>query len=275
MLISKQLEDIKELQRQCEENDQIQLKLNWDMLRNRDEQKKHDFFHYENGELVAFIGVYGFGHKVELCGMVKPGYRRRGFFSKLLTSALEGIKERKYNQVLLNAPSNSFSAKGFLQNIPCEFSFSEYQMKWSGIELVGDDDVTIRHSKPEDRKDEIQLDILCFGFSEEEATDYNDRMNQEETQQFYMIEYNEKTVGKIRVSHNDKEAWIYGFAIFPEYQGQGIGRKALKKIIMQEHKKGYDIFLEVEAKNSNALRLYESCGFTTIHVQDYYQYIIK
>ncbi|MBD1382843.1 hypothetical protein [Metabacillus arenae] len=41
------------------------------------------------------------------------------------------ISEQRDYQILLNAPANSLSAKGDLQNICCEFSFSEFQMKWS------------------------------------------------------------------------------------------------------------------------------------------------
>ncbi|CAM2845416.1 GNAT family N-acetyltransferase [Paenibacillus sediminis] len=273
MFSRKQLEDIKNLQRLCEAEDHIQLKLNWDMLHNRNNDESNDFLHYENEELAGFIGLYDFGNSVELCGMVSPNYRRKGIFSKLFTSALEEItKRKKYTRVLLNAPANSSSAKSFLQNISCTFSVSEYQMKWSETELFDYDDVTIRPSKPEDLQDEIQLDVRCFGFSENEAADFNHRVKLHNPREFYMIEHDHQAVGKIRVHHEGQEAWIYGFAIYPEYQGKGIGRKALKKIIKDEHEAGYGIFLEVEARNSNALRLYESCGFKVVQGQDYYQY---
>ena len=39
---------------------------------------------------------------------------------------------------------------------------------------------------------------------------------------------------------------------------------------MNEYRNGYDVFLDVEAKNSNALKLYESCGFRTFQAQEYY-----
>ena len=67
------------------------------------------------------------------------------------------------------------------------------------------------------------------------------------------------------------DSWIYGFAVFPELQGKGIGRKALSKVVKMENEKGLSIFLEVEAKNAHALRLYESCGFKRFHSQDYYK----
>jgi hypothetical protein len=75
MLTTQQLQDIEQLQKECETHDHLQLKLNWDMLRNR-ESNQLDILHYENDELVAFLGLYAFGSTVEVCGMVKPCERR-------------------------------------------------------------------------------------------------------------------------------------------------------------------------------------------------------
>jgi ribosomal protein S18 acetylase RimI-like enzyme len=40
-----------------------------------------------------------------------------------------------------------------------------------------------------------------------------------------------------------------------------------------ERQKGLPVFLEVEAENAHALKLYEVCGFKSYHSQDYYQYL--
>ena len=68
----------------------------------------------------------------------------------------------------------------------------------------------------------------------------------------------------------DGEAYIYGFAILPEFQGKGYGGKALRNIVKKEHDAGYSVGLDVEAKNMHALRLYENIGFKIIQAQDYY-----
>ncbi|MGJ7919430.1 GNAT family N-acetyltransferase [Neobacillus sp. LXY-4] len=270
MLTEKQLQDIKELQLVCEAEESIELKLNWDMLETRNSKEENDFFFYENGKLVGFLGLYGFGHKIEACGMVAPEFRRRGIFSSLVTKALMVIKSRDITEILLNAPGNSASGKGFLQSIPCKYAFTEYQMKWHETKLSDTDDVLVRVATPNDFETEIILDVECFGFEMDEASNFNRQIKQEANQQFYMIEVGGEAVGKIRVSHTDGEAWIYGFCVFPDSQGIGIGRKALSKVILKEQQQGYPIFLEVEAKNNQALRLYETCGFKAYHSQDYY-----
>lgn len=271
MLTKEQITEIKELQRVCEEGESLQLKLNWDMLQTREENEKNDFFHYENGKLVGFLGLYGFGNKVEVCGMVASNYRRKGIFTQLYHQAEKELEKRGIKQILFNTPSSSNSGKGFLQSIPCSYSFSEHQMKWEETELTNKEDIILRHATPDDLESEIQLDVQCFHFEEDDARGYNIRLKSENVDQFYIIESEGHRVGKIRVSYLDGEAWIYGFAVFPEYQGKGIGRKALSAIIIKEHKAGFPIFLEVEVKNTNALKLYESCGFKSYHSQDYYQ----
>ncbi|WP_223589928.1 GNAT family N-acetyltransferase [Neobacillus bataviensis] len=274
MLTKEQLVEIKALEEICEKDGGFQLKLNFDMLENRTENRKEDFFHYENGMLVGFLGSYGFGNKVELCGMVHPDYRRRGIFSSLLKMGLAEAKKHNATTILLNASSGSESAKEFLNTITCTYSFSEYQMKWQKTELSEDPAVTLRPSVSEaDWEAEIQLEVSCFGFSEKEAREFNQTIRENSGEENLIIEADGKTAGKMRVSESDGEAWIYGFAVFPELQGKGIGRKALSKVVLQEDKKGFSSFLEVEAKNAHALRLYETCGFRSYHSQDYYKYL--
>jgi ribosomal protein S18 acetylase RimI-like enzyme len=271
VLTNKQLKEIQVLQHECEANEPIKLKLNWDMLETRDKQEQNDFLYYEGGRLVGFLGLYGFGHQVEVCGMVAPEYRRKGIFTELYTKAQKEIKRRGFTDVLLNAPANSQSAKGYLHSVTCQYEFTEYQMKWEEVAIAADDAVSIRLAEPQDFEMEVQLDIQSFGFDEEEARDFNNRIKQEPLQFFYMIETGGRTVGKIRVSHMNGEAWIFGFSVFPECQGKGFGRKALTKVVLNEHQHGYPIFLDVEATNAHALKLYESCGFKAFQSQDYYR----
>ncbi|MGE7603136.1 GNAT family N-acetyltransferase [Peribacillus sp. NPDC097675] len=267
----KQLNDLERLQLESEQGN-FSLKLNWETLRSRNGVLQNDFLHYEGNQLVGFVGLYDFGSKLEMCGMVHPDFRRRGIFTNLVNEALEAGVRREARAIILNAPGPSDSGKEFLKQIPCEFAFSEYQMKWSLTELSHDEDIIIRPSRKTDAETEIQLDIQCFQFLEKEARDYYQRIQYEDTLKTLMIESEGITVGKIRVDHSEGEAWIYGFSIFPEYQGKGVGKKVLKKIVAEQHELGYDIFLEVEAKNARALGLYESCGFRTIQRQDYYEY---
>ncbi|KGM44976.1 GNAT family N-acetyltransferase [Neobacillus niacini] len=273
MLTKEELKNIKTLQELCEKEGKLQLKLNFDMLESRSEKRKEDFFHYEDGMLVGFLGSYYFGNKVEICGMVHPDYRRRGIFSKLLKEAFEEAKKREARTILLNAPTESQSAKEFLKNVPCTLAMIEYQMKWEkSSDLLDDPTVTVRPSiSEEDFEAEIQLDVQCFGLNEKEARQYKQETKDLDTDKRLIIEAEGRIAGKMRLSEMNGESWIYGFSVFPELQGKGIGRKALSKVVKMQDENGFEIFLEVEAKNAHALGLYESCGFRSYHSQDYYK----
>ncbi|MFX3636637.1 MAG: GNAT family N-acetyltransferase [Candidatus Pristimantibacillus sp.] len=270
MLTTKQLKDIEQLQKECETHDHLQLKLNWEMLRNRGSDQL-DFFHYENDELVAFLGLYAFGSTVEVCGMVNPSERRKGHFHRLFRLGMEEVKQNGYKKILLNAPMGSNTARAFLSKQGAEYAFSEHQMEWQEKPHEETNNILLRQATLEDYEMRVRLSITAFGVDEEDARVMESKALGDSTDMF-MIVVNEGTVGKIRVSREEGQAWIYGFAILPEYQGKGIGRKVLRRVIKEQSSAGYSVHLEVETKNDHALGLYESVGFKAVHAQDYYRY---
>ncbi|WP_028612066.1 GNAT family N-acetyltransferase [Paenibacillus harenae] len=270
MLTTQQLEEIEQLQKECETHDRIQLKLNWEMLRNR-ELGQQDFFHYENGELAAFLGLYAFGSTVEICGMVKPSERRKGHFHRLFQQGMEKAKQNGFKNILLNAPAGSDAAKAFLSKHGAAYAFSEHQMVWQEKVLEETNGIHLRRATLEDYELRVRLSVTAFGLSEEDARAMEGIVFADNTDML-MIDASEGTVGKIRVSRDKGQAWIYGFSILPEHQGKGIGRKVLRQIIKEQVSAGYSVHLEVETKNDHALGLYESVGFKAVHSQDYYSF---
>lgn len=271
-LLSKdQLLQIKELQEVCEGNDQIKLKLNWEMLRNRAGNVKEDFFYYDKDQLVGFLGKYYFGSKVEICGMVHPNYRRKGIFTNLLREGLESSMNA--TSILLNAPAASITAQEFIKNQKCHYSFSEYQMVWKGNGVQAFEPIIkLSDTTKEDFEFISRIDVECFGFEEKDAQTFNARVLNEPNRKCYIIEVNGEKIGKLSVQREHQESWIYGFAILPKYQGFGYGKNTLLQIIEQENKTGNEIHLEVALENKNAKKLYTDCGFEQYDTQDYYQY---
>lgn len=274
MLTKLQLQDIKNLQKECEIHDNIQLKLNWDMLENR-ESYQLDFLHYKKDELVAFLGLYPFGSTVEVCGMVKPRERRKGHFHLLFQKGMETAKQNGYKKILLNTPSESEAAKVFLQKQSAIYTFSEHQMEWQERSLETVEGITLRQAKVDDLDMRIRLSVEAFGMTQEDAQSMEHSFNREGNTDMLMIDVNGRTVGKIRVTRKDRQAWIYGFSILPEHQGKGIGRKVLRRVIKDQSSAGHSVHLEVETKNDHALGLYKAVGFKVVHSQDYYLYYLK
>lgn len=271
MLTTKQLAAIADLQKEVEVYDGLELKLNWEMLRER-ESGRMDYFHYEVDELVAFVGLYGFGSTVEVTGMVKPSERRKGHFTKLFQEGMNAVQELGFTKILLNAPASSEAAKAFLSKQGAEYAFSEHQMKWQPRELEETAGFTLRPAEEPDRELRIRLDVEAFGLTREDSMATEGRITAEPDTDLWMIDVDGESVGKVRVKREDGQAWIYGFAILPQHQGKGIGRRVLRRITKDQSAAGYSVHLEVEATNAHALRLYESVGFEVHHAQDYYTY---
>jgi GNAT superfamily N-acetyltransferase len=275
MLTNQQLQDIEQLQKICEDHGHFQLKLNWDMLRSR-QSDPLDFFHYEDGELTAFLGLYPFGSTVEVCGMVRPDKRRRGLFSQLFQQAMAVAKHNGYKTILLNAPASSASGKALLNKEGAVYDHSEHQMEWQARQLEPVEGVTLRQAQAEDWDMRIRLSVEAFGDDEEDAKAMESMFNEDKNSTIFMIEVNEEAVGKIRISlEEDTQTWIYGFCILPGQQGKGIGRKTLQRVISEQHAAGRSVHLEVETKNEHALGLYEAVGFKAVHAQDYYTYPVS
>lgn len=67
------------------------------------------------------------------------------------------------------------------------------------------------------------------------------------------------------------EADLINIAVLPDFQGKGVGKQLLKKIMELAKEKGVKAMtLEVRESNIKARKLYESFGFTEIFVRKQY-----
>ncbi|OAB32476.1 hypothetical protein PMSD_15925 [Paenibacillus macquariensis subsp. defensor] len=231
--------------------------------------------------LTGFLGVYKFGSKFEICGMVHPDYRRHGIFTSLFQTAIQDTVVIGNSSLLLNLPANSVSGERFLHTIPCQYECSEYQMRWiaTSVREVASlhentlvTEVSLRIATPDDIEDLIRLDKDGFGMSDEDVLEMRKTLTEDGLEYMYVVESNGATMGKINIVSIDSQTWIYGFTVDRTVRGQGIGRRTLHHIIQQELPHNKELWLEVAVHNPMALKLYESCGFVTQEKQDYYQF---
>lgn len=220
------LRNIEELQERCEQYDGISLKLNWDMLRQPSSVGDTEWLvTYEDDLLVGFLGLYGFGSDMEVCGMVRPGYRRRGIFTSLWNRAQTIIKRGNVDTLLLNAPAASSSGVAFLQTLPLEFNHAEYQMKWGGNSVASSEassatgTVILRPAREDEAPILVELDCGGFDIKTEDAAELYDLQKQEGLQEHIMIEMDGQPVGKMRLWTEDNETWIYGFTVSKKLRG--------------------------------------------------------
>lgn len=175
-LSTEELQEIRRLADICEQHDGIQLKLNWEMLKNRSWIEANDFLCYQGGRLIGYLALYGFGSReIELNGMVHPAFRRNGVFSRLLCEARAECRRRGIPRLLFICDRSSESGNAFVTQLGARYTFSEYGMEMIEYEQPVNFTSPELRFKPvgatetQDMADVARLDSACFGFPLEVA----------------------------------------------------------------------------------------------------------
>ncbi len=275
-LTSAELADNTALANTCNAYERIELKLNMDMLEQRAGEFVEDFLYYAEGELVGFLGMYGFhSSEVELSGMVHPDHRRRGIFRTLLRAAQAECKARAIPKQIVITPAGSPSGKACMTALQASYSFSEYTMHLQRPpQRLDASAIQLRQATVDDIAHLAQLDALGFHMSWEDAESYTRNTLLQPGKRSYLAvlqQQPDRPIGKITVLLHRGSAFIYGFVVHPDHQKRGYGRQILTETIrlLLDDQCG-QISLEVACENAHALGLYHSCGFEEASANDYY-----
>lgn len=86
-----------------------------------------------------------------------------------------------------------------------------------------------------------------------------------------VAEFDGETVGHAVMSSAVGEAHLLNICIAPQWQGRGLGRRLLSRMLRIAHEKNVDtVFLEVRESNLPAQLLYQSEGFCEIGLRRSY-----
>ena len=99
--------------------------------------------------------------------------------------------------------------------------------------------------------------------------EWEDEFNKNNSSIFIILK-DETAIGDFSYDKNsDETVDITGFAIEPQFQGQGIGKKVIE-IVMEDLKDVKTIRLFTHPENSHAIKLYLSFGFVIKSWKDNY-----
>lgn len=281
-LSEKEYRDINQLEEICRSHDKTNLKLELDYKLNMNRtseiglKEMNEFLYYVEDSLVAYLGISSFGGSNigEMNGLTHPDFRRKGLFKKLFDLAILECQKRNFKKLLLLSDGNSNSGIKFIDSVHGEYDTSEYRMKvHNKTTLESNNSIILRKAGKSDGREIARQDAIYFNFAEE--YEYVPEQEEEFNKITYMVELDEKIIGKIAINCSDHPAFISGFGILPDFRGKGYGKAALINALHFINEQNiYEIELDVECKNSNALNLYKTCGFKEMSVMNYYKYSI-
>lgn len=288
-----ELAEIEQLAQLCNTGDGLDLKLNWETLRQRSKSETNDFLYYEQNTLIGFLGLYAFNSReAEVSGMVHPAYRRKGIFTELLSAAREETRRRHIPTLLLIVEHASTSGQAFVGRLATTYDHSEYKMVLEQFRQPAgfDERLLFREARIDDLLALKHITAEAFGMADDEVDWYSVHALENSARRYYLATLTnvvmlqlkeayteapngstEVVIGKLDVSLEGQSAFIYGFAVLPEYRGRGYGWQILARTIQELLAQGRErIALEVATENRNALSLYQSCGFKETGSYDYY-----
>ncbi|HEY6408361.1 MAG TPA: GNAT family N-acetyltransferase [Ktedonobacteraceae bacterium] len=195
-----ELAEIKLLAEICNMHEGLNLKLNWSILEEREQDQTNDFLYYEDGALVGFLPLFSFSStEVEISGMVHPEYRRRGIFTALYGEARAQCQRRGFSKILLIVESASPAGQAFTHSLGASYDHSEYAMVLEEPRMPArlEERLHFRSAAPDDLPLLAHITARVFDLPENEVIWYTAARLEQADHGLYVGELDGGVIGKI------------------------------------------------------------------------------
>lgn len=266
-------EQIKALEEACYAAENVRVKFNWSMMRDRDGSYDSDFCYYSEGRLVGYAPLDGFGGPYEVTAAVLPAYRGKGIFRALFDAAREEAQARKASEFLLVGYPGSPDGTAVVRQLGLSYKSSEYRMEadTATIPPFVESRLTLETVDASNVTTLSQLLAISFGDS---GWNVAESLLQELTRpnkRYFLARWDDAVIGQIGVIVQPQNVYLQAVGIVPEWRRRGYGRRLLATTVVKLLAEGHTRFaLDVATDNRDALSLYQSCGFHETTAYDYY-----
>lgn len=273
----KQLKKVEDLIKTCKDFEPVTLTPSLSSELNFDPNLNCFFLLTDNGELISFLSLFlpeeGYG---EAIAFTHPMARQRGFFKRLWEEALnELIDYIEDMELLFVTDGNSPDALAALEAMEGEYQYTEYFLGCE-TEKAGHSNAASRLTLEEITEPDKEINALLFRLHENIFFDGKTASTSfvnalwEDGARTFIAKQGETPVGLYHITLQGDTAYLYGFGILPDYQGQGLGKELLHEAFNHLPEGITKILLQVNSLNDVAYHLYTSAGFTTEKKLDYY-----
>jgi len=274
-LSKQELRNIRNLTQQCYQFDTFNTRLYWNILRSRQLPEFDDFLYYNDGKLVAYLALFVFKqNEAEISATVHPKFRKQGLFRRLLEDAVLELKRRNIPSCEFICNQKAELANTLLKRLKTEFNHTECEMRLTKkIKLDGLPKVKLHPAGESDLPTLAKIDNSCFN-TKFETIMYRFHQNlQEKNRKIWLVTHEGTTIGKIHVRFDDDDvAFIHDVGVSPKHRRKRYASAMVMDIIDLLKKKGHRaIALDVLSDNTDAIKLYEKCGFDLFDRHDFFR----
>ncbi len=254
-----QTTDVLQLEKCVNDHDGIELKVAADYV------GENDFAVYDGSKLIGYLQAFAYlPTEWEVNVFVDPDYRQQGIFKSLVETAAGVARETGAEAFTFVIDDASQSGKAVLGKLGAEYRMTEYNMvlKKAQLFLKADPDFELREATAADRPFIVETLGQSFGNTADEAEAIYQAIETEDRVTYVGVA-NGQPVGVVRAYlASETQASIHAFAVRPEAQGNGYGKKMLKLMVQAMFRTGRtQLELDVETDNARALDLYKDAGF--------------
>ena len=275
-LSKEQLDEINTLVDICNEHDETNYVFD-ECEDFKSETDSNNFLLYDGNQLISAATLFvPKKSEAELLAFTLPAHRLKGFFRKLLQEVKTELKKRGTNSILFVCDWKSKDGISAISKTKAVYEYSEFLMRYNESNQPGSkgsEKVTVQEACEQDKTRLVEINKNAFNEKDEEAAGIINEIFKSNQRKLFSIKYEDQLVGMIGIYTEVDRKYIYGFCVDEQYQGRGIGKRALQNIvhICLNEKSSREIVLEVQTDNKNALKLYMEVGFQVVTEFKYFR----
>ena len=222
---------------------------------------------FDQGQPIGSLALFAPNmDTAEVSVFVPPASRRRGIFTALLREATVILRSFGYQRLLFPCQGNSRDGHAVAAHWGAVREHTEYLMSYHGGHLVPGVSSPLRAAAEADLPALEALYAAAFPGENGLASCLREDIF------CRVLERQGQIAGIACVNLTGEALSIYGVAVNPVHQGQGLGGTLMAALLAEltALNPGKPITLEVDDTNQPALRLYTRSGFTVRRQMDYY-----
>lgn len=264
------LAKIKKLEAIVHERDLTHRDIYLESRFNFDQSMPAFFLAWQEDQLIGFLSIYADNlEEAEISVIVHPDYRREGVATALIESAKKVIRTFGILSINYISERRFIEDTGYLEkSYYVDWEETEYIMEAREVESKNfvENRISVREAVMEDAREIASFQAEAFDSTFQEAMTYAEGSIGESDHAIYLFTDEEgRIVGSSSVNITDDYYYLFGLAIDPKHQDQGVGTVGVYKMMKLLNDLSQRPFrLSVEKENQHARHLYQKNGFKNI-----------